>query len=59
MKVITYQSPSGETIDLTLKQVTEFTISGQWPKDSKGDEYCTVSHGLHEVSNEQPVNIIP
>jgi hypothetical protein len=48
-KVITYQAPNGETIDLTQKEVEQLKKDGEWPKNSIGQEYCTVSHGLHSV----------
>ena len=46
-KVITYQAPSGGTIDLTRAQVARLERAGKWPRNSRGEEYCTVSHGLH------------
>lgn len=46
--VITYQSPKGECINLTPKQVAEIKAGKRtWPKDSTGQEYCQVSRGLH------------
>jgi len=47
MKVITYQTPSGDRINLTEKQVAALTAAGKWTRNNKGEEYCTVSHGLH------------
>lgn len=47
-KVITYQSPSGSTIALTRAQIETLEKAGKWPKDHTGQEYCTVSYGLHE-----------
>ncbi len=47
-KVITYQAPNGETIDLTKKEIKNYKKNGTWPKNSIGQEYCTVSHGLHD-----------
>jgi len=47
-KVVTYQAPSGLTIDLTLAQVSLLNQSLRWPRDYQGQEYCSVSHGLHE-----------
>lgn len=46
-KVITYQSPAGATISLTRTQATKLTRAGAWPKDSRGQEFCSVSYGLH------------
>jgi hypothetical protein len=48
-RVISYSSPSGYTIDLTERQVAMLRAKHVWPRDSKGQEYCTVSHGLHET----------
>ena len=48
MKVITYQAPNGETIDLTSAQVEMLERAQKWPRNSRGEEYCSVSHGLHE-----------
>lgn len=45
-KVITYQSPNGEKIDVCKS--CEKKLSGNWPRDSKGSEYCTISHGAHK-----------
>lgn len=46
-KVITYQAPSGDTINLTARQIKALERKGTWPKDSRGQEYCTVYRGLH------------
>ena len=48
MQVITYQSPAGETIDLSPAQEAEFDAMGTWPKDATGQEFCSVSRGQHE-----------
>ena len=48
MKVITYQTPNGETIDLSGSQVDMLERAQKWPRNSRGEEYCSVSHGLHE-----------
>jgi len=47
-QVISYQSPSGQTIDLTPAQRACFCRQGLWPRDFRGQEFCSVSHGLHE-----------
>ncbi len=47
MKVITYQAPSGGTIDLTRSQKRILERAGKWPRNARGEEYCSVSHGLH------------
>ena len=50
MKVITYQAPNGETIDLSLAQVDMLERGGKWPRNSRGEEFCSVSCGLHAGS---------
>ena len=52
MKCITYQSPSGQTINITPKQEREWLRRGEWPRDSHGEEYCSVSWGLHDVTDD-------
>ena len=47
MKVITYQAPNGETIDLSTGQVEMLERAQKWPRNSRGEEYCSVSHGAH------------
>jgi len=47
-QVITYQSPSGATVDLTPAQIERLGCAGVWPRDFRGQEYCMFSHGLHE-----------
>ena len=49
-KVVTYQSPRGNKIDLTPAQVRAHHKAGTWPKDWDGQQYCQVSHGLHSAS---------
>lgn len=47
-QVITYQSPRGNTIDLCRACIDHYRALGDWPRDRvDGQEYCTVSHGLH------------
>ena len=47
MKVIPYQAPNGETIDLSQAQVAMLERGGKWPRTSRGEEFCSVSCGLH------------
>lgn len=47
MRVITFQSPSGATLDLTPDQIRTLERAAVWPRDYQGQEYCSVSHGLH------------
>lgn len=53
-KVITYQAPGGATLDMTPAQIEICERAGKWPRcksgASVGQEYCTVSHGLHDGS---------
>ena len=46
-KVITWQAPSGEKIEVTKAQEKIAREMGKWPRTTRGEEYCTVSHGLH------------
>ena len=48
-KVVTYQTPGGQqTIDICEKCEAERAFANDWPKNKKGEEYCTVHKGLHE-----------
>ena len=47
MRVVTYQAPNGETIDLSQAQVAMLERGGKWPRTSRGEEFCSVSCGLH------------
>lgn len=49
-EVITYHSPNGGTIDLSLEQIELLETLGTWPKDYEGREFCQVSHGQHSGS---------
>jgi hypothetical protein len=44
MRVVTYISPNGHKIDICPECAASIK---EWPKDEKGAEYCSVSHGLH------------
>jgi hypothetical protein len=46
-RVVTWQSPSGRTCNVTRQQEKTMRKAGFWPRDSYGDEFCAVSHGLH------------
>ena len=46
-QVVTYQAPSGGTIDLTQEQVQRLEASRVWPRNGIGEEYCSVEVGLH------------
>ena len=45
-KVITYQAPDSAAIDIC--QDCESKLAGNWPRNNKGEEFCSVSHGLHD-----------
>lgn len=45
-KVVTYQAPNGETIDIC--QDCEAKLADNWPRNNRGEEFCSVSHGLHD-----------
>ena len=48
MKVITYTSPRGEKINLTREQARWLTKLSEWPRDSKGVEFCWIYEPEHE-----------
>lgn len=54
MKAVTYQSSNGERIHITPTQEKKMKAAGIWPRCSTGEEYCTVSHGLHKVDSNDP-----
>ena len=54
-KVVTYQASNGETIDMTPAAEQAWKRAGKWPKNSRGEEYCCVSHGLHFVPHHVAV----
>jgi len=45
MRVITWQSPGGDQVDITPRQARAFRATGRWPRDSAGQEFCRVSRG--------------
>lgn len=47
MKVVTYTSSSGSKINVCPGCERRFRRLGEWPRDARGEEYATVSHGLH------------
>lgn len=46
--VVTWQAPNGDTINVTRDAQELFDLAGVWPRNAIGQEYCTVSHGLHK-----------
>ena len=47
MKITTYQSASGQECGVTPAQEKRLSQLGVWPRDSRGEEFAAVSHGLH------------
>lgn len=45
--VITYSASNGERINLTPAEIEAHEAAGTWPRNSVGEEYCQVHHGLH------------
>ena len=46
MKIITYQAPNGQTIDISRQQERQLAAAGKWPRNDSG-EYCSASMGMH------------
>ena len=46
-RVITYTSSHGDIIHITPAQERILTAAGVWPRDSRGEEMCSVRMGLH------------
>lgn len=46
-RVITYSTPGGNKIDLTPEQIARLDECGASLRDSRGEPFCQVSHGLH------------
>lgn len=46
-KVITYQDTRGGSVDICVPCETKLARSNNWPKNAFGEQYATVSHGLH------------
>jgi len=44
-KVITYSAPNGEKMNIC--PACEKKLEGNWPKNRRGEEFCSVSHGKH------------
>ena len=47
-KIVTWQSPGGATLNVSLSCERRMRAAGVWPVDDKGREYATVSFGLHQ-----------
>jgi hypothetical protein len=45
--VVTWQSPGGDTIDICPECEDRLTAAHEWPRDERGEDYCSVSYGLH------------
>jgi hypothetical protein len=45
--VVTWSTPSGDTLNITPDQAERLEKRGIWPKNARGEEYCQILHGLH------------
>lgn len=45
--VITYQSTSDNTINICPSHIDKLRADHCWPRDRKGEEYCSVKRGFH------------
>lgn len=51
MKVVTYQTTKNERIDICHACAEALLANNDWPRSATtGEEYCAVSHGLHNAS---------
>lgn len=46
-KVVTWQSARGESRNVCRACARKIRANGKWLRDIHGEEYATVSHGLH------------
>ena len=46
-KVITYASPSGDTINISRLQRSMLTDAGIWPRNDRGEEFSKITRHLH------------
>jgi len=46
-RIVTWQSPSGNTMDICSCCKRRLEAAYSWPKDDDGQEFCSVSRGLH------------
>ena len=51
-RVVTWQSPSGATLDVCTACATRLEAAHSWPRTESGEEYCQVSHGEHRGTCE-------
>lgn len=51
IRVVTYQSPRGNKINICPACESRLNAAGTWPRDASGEEYCQVSHGLHAADS--------
>jgi hypothetical protein len=45
--VVTYESSTGEILNVTPEQEYRLLTAGRWPKDRNGREFVKVKIGLH------------
>ena len=53
-KCVTYQASNEEFVHISPEQKQRLRKAGIWPRNSCGEEYHTVSHGLHYVLDDDP-----
>lgn len=46
-RVVTYSDDSGNKINICTRCDRVLRRANTWPRNSRGREYCDVSHGLH------------
>lgn len=51
-KVVTYISPDGTQVNICEDCELILSVANEWPRDSQGQEICTVSRGLHDAPCE-------
>lgn len=45
MRIVTWGSPSGNSISICRECQKRLEAVGQWPRDGRGEEYCQVIFG--------------
>jgi hypothetical protein len=48
MRVVTWQAPNGQRVDVCDACSERMTLAGTWPCNGRGEQYCTVHHGGHD-----------
>jgi hypothetical protein len=50
IQVVTYQTSRDQRMDICPECAERLRAAGQWPRNSFGEEFCTVYRGLHASS---------